>query len=186
MFNKNKIIIGLIGSRTLKHKYKALVFNVVKTLLNQNYNIATGGALGTDAFCLQALLYFQQAHSGVIYSAWHGLNHFPKKVLPLASKFNKKGGKFVWGKATSLQNYIQIRNALLSRNENLVNNSQGLVAFINAKSRGSIFTIKKAINKKIPVVIFPINASLPNLKGINWLASNKNHFEGSFKAHYLN
>jgi len=184
--SKNKKIIGLVGSRTLTHKYKVLVFNVVKTLLNQNYNIATGGAAGADLYSIESLLELNHAQSGIIYSAWQGLNHFPKNVMPIVSKFNEKGGKIVWGKATSLQNYIQIRNALLSRNENLVNNSQGLVAFINAKSRGSIFTIKKAINKKIPVVIFPINASLPNLKGINWLNSNKNHFEGSFKVHYLN
>jgi hypothetical protein len=115
-----------------------------------------------------------------------GLNHFPKKVLPLAYKLNEKGGKFVWGSATPSQNYIQIRNALLSRNENLVNSSQGLVAFINAKSRGSIFTIKKAINKKISVVVFPIETCLPKLASVNWLSSNKKYFEGAFKAHYLN
>jgi len=186
MLNKNKKIIGLVGSRTINHKYKVLVFKVVKILLNQNFSIATGGALGVDLWCLEALLHYKQAHSGVIYSAWQGLNHFPKKVLPLAYKLNEKSGKFVWGSATPSQNYIQIRNALLRRNENLVNSSQGLVAFINEKSRGSIYTIKKAIKKKILVVIFPINASLPKLKGVNWLSSNKKHFEGAFKAHYLN
>jgi len=184
--NKNKKIIGLVGSRTLNHKYKALVFNVVKSMLNQNYNIATGGATGTDSYCLECLLELNHAQSGIIYSAWKGLNHFPKNVLPIASKFNEKGGKFVWGKATSFQNYFQIRNALLYRNENLVNNSQGLVVFINEKSRGSIYTIKKAIKKKIPVVIFPINASLPRLKGVNWLISQEKYFKCAFKAQYLN
>jgi predicted Rossmann fold nucleotide-binding protein DprA/Smf involved in DNA uptake len=186
MLNKNRKIIGLVGSRTLNHKYKVLVFNVVKTLLNQNYNIATGGAIGSDAFCIESLLALNHAQSGIIFSAWQGLNHFPKKVLPLAYKLNEKGGKFVWSSTTPSQNYIQIRNALLNRNENLVNNSQGLVAFINAKSRGSIFTIKKAINKKIPVIVFPIETCLPKLASVNWLSSNKKHFEGAFKAHYLN
>jgi hypothetical protein len=50
-----------------------------------------------------------------------------------------------------------VRMALLKRNEKLGEACYGLGAFINAVSRGSLFTITKAVKAHIPLVVFPVN-----------------------------
>ena len=180
---RNKII-GIIGSRTLHHSFKPAVFSAVEFLLNQGYLIATGGAIGADLFAVECLLSLGAAEKSIVFSAWQNMSGFPKEILPLIHQLQAQGGQIICGSAHPGHSKEQIRNALLARNTNLVNHSHGLVAFINETSRGSIYTIKKAIQKKIPVVVFPINTNLPVIKGVNWLRSNKQHFESAFEAYY--
>jgi len=61
-----------------------------------------------------------------------------------------------------------------------------LVAFINNKSKGSIFTITKALQERISVIVFPFNAELPSFQGVEWSALKEKSWEGAYEAFYLN
>ena len=79
-----------------------------------------------------------------------------------------------------------VKMALLMRNEKLVEACYGLVAFINPSSKGSLFTIKKAIKKHIPIVVFPFDCSLPENPSVKWVALRCGGvWEGAFKSVYL-
>jgi hypothetical protein len=129
-----------------------------------------------------------KAKRGIIFSAWQNLNGFPKKVKPVVSKLYEKGAEIVWSRGGVVANepYYKVCKALHERNILLVKGSQGRIAFINVKSRGSVFTIKQAIKEKIPVVVFPVNSELPVFPGIEWSSVNGNSWEGAFEVRYLN
>ena len=65
--------IGVIGSRTLPEEYREKARGMVRYLLDKGYGIASGGAVGADAYALDALLELGQAHRGVILAleAYH-------------------------------------------------------------------------------------------------------------------
>jgi hypothetical protein len=98
----------------------------------------------------------------------------------LFSKLYEKGTEIVWGRAgVENEPYWKICIALHERNIRLVKASQGLVVFINGKSKGSIFTLKKDVKEKIPVVVFTFNSKLPNFQGVAWLPLTNNSLEGA-------
>ncbi|MFC1771360.1 DNA-processing protein DprA [Candidatus Margulisiibacteriota bacterium] len=178
--------IGVIGSRNFPFHLSEKVGDVVDDLLRRGFHIASGGALGTDQFCLQRLISSGNSEKGAIFSAWQNYAGFPVKVRPFVREARKNGASIFWGFAAGKEPHSIIRMALLKRNEKLVEACYGLVAFITAGSKGSIFTITKAVKAHLPLVVFPVNCDLPSFTNVKWVALRCGGcWENGFKAVYL-
>jgi len=178
--------IGVIGSRTLEVCHSEAVGDIVEDLLGRGYHIASGGAKGTDQYVIERLLRAGRCDQGTIYSAWKSYKGFPVTVRAMHRQFKDYGGSIIWGIDPGNGEYTMARVALLKRNEMLVDACYGIVAFINADSKGTIYTIKKAVRNHRPLVVFPVNCDLPNIPTVKWkqlLCGGI--WEGAFKAVYL-
>jgi len=156
-------LVGVVGSRSLPASFSPLVSSVVSLFLARGFRVASGGAVGADSFALSALLQQGAASSGVVFSAWSSASGFPASVRPQVSQFLSSGGQVVWGPASSGAPRQQAVSALLGRNQRLVAACSVLVAFLFGPSRGSLFTVRQAIRRSVPVVVFLCGggASLP-------------------------
>ena len=178
--------VGVIGTRTLGFQHADKVGLVTEDLLGRGYHIASGGAIGTDQFVIDRLLDLGRSHEGTVYAAWKHYPGFPVKVRSLVRTFKERGGSIIWGQAEGKEPAFVLKTAYLSRNERLVEAGYGLVAFINGDSRGSVFTIKKAAKKHLPLVVFPIACHLPEITSVKWVPLRCGGcWEGGFKAVYL-
>ena len=176
--------IAVIGSRQLPAIYKIKIKQVIKCLLDKGYNIASGGAIGADNYALGSLLELGAAPRGVIFSAWQHFSQFPSSVISSVKGFSHLGGQVVWGDVPLCAERNQVVSGLLSRNIRLVSHAAGLVAFISSGSRGTIFTIKQAIQRKVPVVIFVCDSCghLPKIETGSWqLLKTGGCWENGFK-----
>ena len=147
-------IIGVVGSRSLPPSFSPLVSRVVSALLGRGYRVASGGALGADSFALSALLQQGAAPRGVVFSPWVSSSGFPASVRPQVAQFLAQGGQVIQGTAVPGGCRSQVVSALLGRNRRLVQSASGLVAFLHGSSRGSLFTVRQAVARGIPVVVF--------------------------------
>ena len=167
--------VAIIGSRALPESYTEKVAGVVGRLLRRGHEVCHGGAMGADHFVLQALLHLQAAQSGILFSAWENVLGFPLAVRPDVEKYLAAGGRCVSstvsvGGGANLPHYLA-RKALLQRNEDMVNSADAVIAFLHGESRGSGFTIKKACEKGLPVLVFLSGATpLPQIPGGRWVA----------------
>lgn len=178
--------IAVIGLRSLPYQSADQVGNVVEELLSRNYHIASGGAIGADQFVLERLLRIGRSDCCTVYSAWKNYAGFPVRVRAMVRQFKERGGHLLWGNAVKDQSHHLIKTSLLLRNQLLVEASDGLVAFIDGHSRGSIFSIKKAASKRLKVVVFPHECALPDIRYIKWIPLRCGGcWEGGFKAVYL-
>jgi hypothetical protein len=178
--------IGVVGSRDLPFSWAGRVGSVVDDLIERGFHIASGGALGADQFCLDQVLASGQAAKCVIFSAWKDYTGFPVKVRPFVREAREKGASLFWGLAAAHEQYSVARLALLHRNERLIQACYGLVAFIAPGSRGSIFTISKAVKKHLRLVVFPVGCDLPFFPSVKWVALRCGGvWEGGYKAVYL-
>jgi hypothetical protein len=178
--------IGVIGSRSLAYGYVDKVGQVVEDLIERGFHIASGGAMGTDQFCLDRLISSGNADKCSIFSAWKNYAGFPAKVRPFVREARQLGASLFWGLAQGKEPHSMVRIALLKRNERLVEACYGVVAFINPGSRGTIFTITKAIKKHLPIVVFPVNCELPPFTNVKWVALRCGGcWDGGYKAVYL-
>ena len=142
-------LIGIIGSRTLPEEYKGKVKDMVKYLLGKGYDIASGGAIGADAYALDALLELGQAHRGVIFSPWKHVIQFPETVQPMIQKFLAEGGRVEWGEVPCEAGRNAVVAGLLHRNIRLTQAVYGLVAYLCGPSRGTNFTLRRFKGKKL-------------------------------------
>ena len=147
-------LVGVIGSRSLPVSFAPLVSSVVSLFLGQGFGVASGGALGADSSALSALLQQGAAASGVVFSAWSSPFGFPASVRSLAAQFAGQGGQLVWGAASPGAARSCVVSALLGRNQRLVSACSVLVAFLFGPSRGSLFTVRQAVSRGVPVVVF--------------------------------
>jgi predicted Rossmann fold nucleotide-binding protein DprA/Smf involved in DNA uptake len=156
-------LAGVVGSRSLPVSFAPLVSRVVSLLLARGYRVASGGALGADSFALSALLQQGAASLGVVFSSWASASGFPSSVQPQVAQFLASGGQVVWGPALPGQARSVVVPALLGRNRRLVSASSVLVAFLFGPSRGTLFTVRQAVEQGIPVVVVLCGggASLP-------------------------
>ena len=156
-------LAGVVGSRSLPVRFAPLVSRVVSLLLARGYRVASGGALGADSFALSALLQQGPASQGIVFSAWASASGFPSSVQPQVAQFLASGGQVVWGPAMPGQARSVVVSALLGRNRRLVSASSVLVAFLFGPSRGTLFTVRQAVEQGIPVVVVLCGggASLP-------------------------
>jgi hypothetical protein len=178
--------IGVVGSRSLPFEYAQKVGNVVDDLVNRGFHIASGGAIGADQFCLERLFASGNASKCSIFSAWQNYKGFPVKVRPYVRDAHKAGASVFWGIALGNEPHSLVRLALLKRNERLIQACYGLVAFVMPGSKGTLFTISKAIQSHLPLVVFPIGCELPSFPNVKWVALRCGGvYEGGFKAVYL-
>jgi len=156
-------LVGVVGSRSLPVSFAPLVSSVVSGFLSRGYRVASGGAVGADSFALSALLQQGAASSGVIFSAWQSASGFPSLVQPQVSQFLASGGQVIWGSGSIGAQRQQVVSALLGRNRRLVSASSVVVAFFYGQSRGSLYTVRQAVNQGIPVIVYLCGggASLP-------------------------
>jgi len=146
-------LVAIIGSRMLPIVYKEKMREVIKQLLEKGYDIASGGALGADEYALESLLELGAAKRGVTFSAWTGFVGFPFSVQPQIREFAKQGGRIIWGTARPHSPRPEIVAGLLGRNRKLVESCCALIAYPFGESRGTMYTIKRAEEKGIPVKI---------------------------------
>ena len=147
-------LAGVIGSRSLPASFAPLVSHVVSLLLSRGYGIASGGAVGADSFALEAVIQQGASARGVIYSAWASAFGFPSSVQPQVSRFLSSGGQVVWGSCPVGAPRQEAVSALLGRNRRLVSASTVIVAFLHGFSRGSLYTVRQAIEQGVPVIVF--------------------------------
>ena len=155
--------VGVVGSRSLPDSFAPLVSSLVSAFLARGFQVASGGALGADLFVLSALLLQGQVSSGVVFSAWSSVSGFPVSVRPSVSHFLASGGQVVWGSGSSGGSRGSVVSALLGRNRLLVSSCSVVVAFLFGSSRGSLFSVREAVSRGVPVVVFLCGggASLP-------------------------
>lgn len=156
-------LAGVIGSRSLPASFAPLVSHVVSLLLSRGYSIASGGAVGADSFAIEAVIQRGTSARGIIYSAWASASGFPSLVQPQVSRFLASGGQVVWGSCSVGALRQEAVSALLGRNRRLVSASSVIVAFLHGSSRGSLYTVRQAVEQGVPVIVFLCGggASLP-------------------------
>ncbi len=168
MERRKKACVGIVGSRSLPSVCEKKVRDVVSYLLQKEYRLSSGGAVGADQFCVEALLQQGQSSRCVVYSPWRYYSAFPKTIQAMMKQFKEQGGSIQWGPCGANTSYPVARLAFLNRNKILVDNCTGIVAFINKDSRGSIFTIKEALKRRKKVVVFPFECAPPSVLGFVW------------------
>ncbi len=179
-------LVGVIGSRSLPLQYAEHVGAVVEDLIKRKNQIASGGAVGTDEYCLAYLVHIGEADKGTVYSPWSTYEGFPVKVRVLSRQFKEYGGSIVWGNLRGQEEYAVVRAGLLARNMRLIDAVTGIVAFLHGDSHGTLFTLRKALSAHLPVVIFCIDRRLPEFANIKWKPLICGGcWEGAFKAVYL-
>ncbi len=190
--------IGVVGSRSLPIAYADKVGLVTEDLIERGFHIASGGALGTDQFCLDRIISTENAAKCTIFSAWQNFSGFPVNVRPYVREAQKKGASIFWGYVSKEVPPYVVKMALLKRNERLIEACYGLVAFLVPGSKGTLFSITKAVKAHLPLVVFPINHQgfetkqifnpliLPAFSNVKWVALKCGGcWEGGFKAVYL-
>lgn len=178
--------VGIIGSRKLAYQHAKQVGAVVDDLVSRDYHIATGGAVGADQYVVEQLLRQGISDKGTVYAAWRNYTGFPVQVRAMIRQFRDQGGHILWGASSGKEEYTIVKMGLLLRNKRLVDACYGLVAFIDPHSRGSIFTLKKATEKRQVVVVFPHDCDLPTIHYVKWVPLRCGGcWEGGYKAVYL-
>lgn len=89
--------IGVIGSRELPESFRAQVSGIVQDLIARGYYIHTGGALGADAFALEAVISADSCSQAVVFSPWVSVSGFPVAVQPAIRQLIAYGGQVDWG-----------------------------------------------------------------------------------------
>jgi len=190
--------IGVIGSRSLPLSYADKVGQVTEDLIDRGFHIASGGALGTDQFCLDRLISTGNSHKCSIFSAWENFAGFSVTIRHYVREAQKNGASIMWGFVSNQAPLHLIKIALLKRNERLVEACYGVTAFLMPNSKGTLFTISKAVKAHLPLVVFPVNAQgfepnlsfnpviLPQFTNVKWVQLRCGGcWEGGFKAVYL-
>lgn len=155
--------IGIVGSRKLPADFRFHVREVVAHLLAKDCYLNSGGAMGADSYVVAAFLRMGKSYRGVIYSAWSYFSGFPYSVRKDIGEFAKRGGRIDWGTVQPNPTRQEVVDGLLRRNRKLAENSDALIAYLYGKSRGTMYTIKEAARKNIPIVVFlcdPLAAKL--------------------------
>jgi predicted Rossmann fold nucleotide-binding protein DprA/Smf involved in DNA uptake len=154
---------GFVGSRSLPASFSPFVASLVSAFRICGFLVASGGAVGADLYALSALVEQGASASGVVFSAWSSASGFPVSVRPLVGRFLASGGRVVWGSASAGAPRQAAVSALLGRNQRLVSACSCLVAFLHGPSRGTLFTVRQAVRRGIPVYVFLCGdgASLP-------------------------
>jgi hypothetical protein len=159
--------IGIVGARALPDSFRGQVSDIVRYLLERDYHIHTGGALGADMYVLQALIEQRAIDRGLILSAWSSIDGFPRDVLRYVDYYVSHRGRVSWGIVPARSSRALAVAGLLARNQRLVRSSVGIVAFLYGESTGTIRTIREAIRLDRRVVVFVCGgeAVLPEVSG---------------------
>ena len=147
-------LAGFVGSRSLPASFAPFVSSLVSAFRARGFLVASGGAVGADQYALSALVEQGASASGVVFSAWSSASGFPVSVRPTVGLFLAAGGQVIWGAASAGAPRQQVIASLLGRNQRLVSACSCLVAFLHGSSRGTLFTVRQAVRRGIPVYLF--------------------------------
>jgi predicted Rossmann fold nucleotide-binding protein DprA/Smf involved in DNA uptake len=152
--------IAVVGSRSLAGSWASRVHEVVGSLLARGHFVGSGGALGADLFALRSLVQRgRSACCGSVVFLPGALGSAPASSVPFLSRFVHLGGRVVVGSAPARASRNEFVSALFARSRALVSGSAGVVAFVSGRSSGSWFTVSCAVERGLPVVVFPAEGS---------------------------
>ncbi len=163
--------VAVVGARSLPASWAARVVAVVRWLLGRGVGIGSGGALGADLFALGAVVRAGRAACGssVIYLPGDPAQA-PRVSRGLLNRFAALGGAVVPGPLASGASPDEAVAPLKSRTSALIHGAAGVVAFLHGPSRGTMFTIRCAISRGIPIVAFLCGgAALPSFRRGTWV-----------------
>jgi hypothetical protein len=174
--------IGIIGARALPDSFREQVSAVVRYLLERDYQIHTGGAMGADQFALEAVISSGAYDRAVLFSAWSCVAGFPRSVQRHVDYFISHQGRVDWGFVQPGASRAIAISGLLARNTRLVSASSGVVAFLYGESHGTTRTVLQAIRSGLRVVVFlgGGGAVLPALRSGRWVQLRCGIWEGGF------
>ncbi|GKT09800.1 DNA-processing protein DprA [Desulforhabdus sp. TSK] len=153
-------LVAVVGSRELPTFRAPAVADVVRSLLQRDCKIGTGGALGADLFALQAVVASgASACAGSIVFLPGDISQAPARCRPVLHAFVAQGGEVVPGQAVRGCSRHQYLSALFARTIALVKRAEGVVAFIAGESPGTWFTCREAARLGKPVVVFPVDGA---------------------------
>jgi predicted Rossmann fold nucleotide-binding protein DprA/Smf involved in DNA uptake len=163
--------IGIVGARVLPDSFRGQISDMVRYLLERDYHIHSGGALGADMYVLQALIEQRAIDRGLILSAWASVDGFPREVQRYIEYYVSHRGRVSWGIVPPRASRGLAIAGLLARNQRLVRSSVGIIAFLYGDSTGTIRTIREAIRLGRRVVVFVCGggAVLPQVSG-QWVS----------------
>lgn len=163
--------IGIIGSRRLPESFREQVSSIVQSLVLRGYSIHTGGALGADAFALDAVISSDYCSQAVVFSPWISVSGFPSAVQSSIRQLIAYGGRVDWGCISVGASRGSVIAGLLERNSRLVHASSGIIAFLYGESRGTRRTIAEAIRLGRRVIVFVCDgeSSLPRQHSGSWV-----------------
>ena len=164
--------VAVVGARSLPASLASRVVSVVRCLVGRGLGIGSGGALGADLFALGAVVRAGRAAcaSSVIYLPGDD-SLAPRACRGLLRRFVSLGGTVVPGPLGPEASREEAVAALKSRTAALVGVAAGVVAFLHGPSRGTVFSIRCAVSRRIPVVVFlgGGGAVLPSFRGGAWV-----------------
>ena len=139
--------------------------------MGRGFQIHSGGALGADQFALEAVLALCAFDKAVIFSPWSLASGFPRSVQQSIHRLLAYGGRVDWSFVQPGSGRGVVVSGLLARNQRLVSASSGIVAFLYGDSRGTLRTVRQAIEQGLRVVVFVCGggASLPQVSGGRWV-----------------
>ena len=161
--------VAVVGARSLPASWAPRVVSVVRALVGRGVGIGSGGALGAELFALGAVVRAGRAAcaSSVVYLPGDpGLA--PRACRGVLTRFAALGGAVVPGVLGPEASQEEAVAALKSRTRALVRAAAGVVAFLYGPSRGTVFSIRCAISRGIPVVVFRCGggAVVPAARGV--------------------
>lgn len=173
--------IGIVGARTLPESYREQVSEVVRYLIDRDYLIHTGGAVGADQFALEAVISQGAVARGALFTPWQSVAGFPRAVQRSVDYFVSHRGRVRWGSVPQGSSRGVVIAGLLHRNERLVSSSYGVVAFLHGESRGTTRTVREACRRGLRVVVFLCSddAVLPEVEG-SWAELSCGCFSGAY------
>ena len=153
--------VAVVGARVLPEAAAAPVAAVVRFFLGRGWGIGSGGARGADAYALAAVV---EAGAEVCARSVVFLRDKVPAQHEQLQRFVAHGGRVVTGVGGG-------RLALLGRSRRLTREAAGVVAFLWAPSRGSVFTVREAVRagKRAAVVVAGVGAVLPVFRGGRWV-----------------
>lgn len=173
--------IGIVGARTLPDSYRDQIREVVSYLVQRDYRIHTGGAIGADQYVLESVISLGVIDRAMIFSAWATVHGFPRAVQRYVEYFVSHRGRISWGIVKPGSSRAFAIAGLLARNQRLVRGSHGIIAFMYGESRGTLRTIREAIRLDRRVVVFLCGdgAVLPEVEG-SWIQLRCGCFAGAY------
>ncbi|MDC0977763.1 DNA-processing protein DprA [bacterium] len=175
--------VGIVGARALPSQFSEQVSQVVSYLLQRDYRIHSGGAMGADQFVLESVISLDACSQSVIFSPWVSVSGFPRSVRDSVHRFISYGGQVDWGcvQVGSLRGVVTA--GLLARNSRLVSASSGIIAFMHGQSRGTRRTVSEAIRTGRRVIVFLCGdgAELPRSRSGRWIClGGSSPFSGAY------
>jgi hypothetical protein len=166
----------------LPDSFREQVSAVVRYLVDRDYQIHTGGAMGADQFALETVISLGSYDRAVLFSAWSSIEGFPRSVQRHVDYFVSHQGRVDWGFVKPGSSRGIAVAGLLARNQRLVSASSGIVAFMFGASSGTCRTVLEAIRQRLRVVVFLCGggAVLPELRSGSWVQLRCGIWEGSF------